>query len=218
MTSHKFNAVLFDLDGTLLDTLEDLTDSMNATLAKFGKDPVSMDQSKYFVGDGVEQFVRRAIGGQPDRKTVEDFARAYRAEYAGRWAAKTRPYDGIGDLLETLKARGVKMAVLSNKPDDFTSLTVERFFAPGIFAAVRGAKADIPNKPDPSAAIQITSDLKITPEHFLYVGDTNTDMQTATAAGMYAVGALWGFRTADELLVNGAKVLIEKPAELLKLL
>ncbi len=217
MTQYK--GVLFDLDGTLLDTIDDLTDSMNSALSAVGLLPHTAEECKYFVGDGVEMFIRRALPeDRRDDQTVAEVRTNYCAAYAKCWANKTRPYEGIPQLLGELERRQITMAVLSNKPDDFTRAVLARLLPQWSFARVAGAREGVPRKPDPAPAIAIAKDLHIPPREFLYVGDTNTDMQTAVAAGMYPVGALWGFRKAEELLANGAKTLIEKPMDLLKLL
>jgi len=215
----EYKAVLFDLDGTLLDTIQDLTDSMNRALGRFGFPRRSVEECKLFVGDGVDVFARRALPeSHRDTETIAKLAAAVRTEYAGRWAEKTHPYDGIPELLDALTERGMKIAVLSNKPDDLTRLMVAELLPHWHFELVWGARPDLPKKPDPTGAIKIIERLAIEARQVLYLGDTNTDMKTASAAGMYAVGALWGFRTAEELTQNGAKNLIEHPTKLLELL
>jgi len=212
-------AVLFDLDGTLLDTLEDLADATNAALARLGFPPHPLEAYRYFVGDGLERMIRRALPeGRRDQATVGRAADLMRGIYAEHWADKTRPYPGVPELLDALAERGVRMAVLSNKPHDSTRLCVARLLPRWRFDAVLGQSEAIPPKPDPTGVREIVARLGVPAERFLYLGDTNTDMRTANAAGMFAVGALWGFRTADELREAGARVLIEKPAELLGLL
>jgi phosphoglycolate phosphatase len=214
-----YAAVLFDLDGTLLDTLADLADSGNWALGQLGFAAHPTEAYKYFVGDGVENLVRRAVpAGKADTATVARGAALVREAYAQRWADKTRPYHGIPELLDALAARRVPMAVLSNKPDDFTHLCVERLLPRWPFAAIVGARASLARKPDPAGALHIAEQLGLAPAQVLYLGDTNTDMQTAVAAGMFPVGALWGFRAADELTANGAQRLIASPQELLGLL
>lgn len=214
-----YRAVLFDLDGTLLDTIDDLADSMNAALAGLGCAGHNVAAYKYFVGDGVVNLALRALPeDRRDDATVNACVTAMRAEYGRRWANKTRPYPGIPELLDGLVSRGIRMAILSNKPDDFTKMTVGRLLSRWRFDAVAGAHPNGPKKPDPSAALEIVLQVKVPAEEFLYLGDTNTDMQTAIASGMFPVGALWGFRTADELMAHGAQVLIADPRELLGLL
>ncbi|RPI63995.1 MAG: HAD family hydrolase, partial [Planctomycetaceae bacterium] len=214
---NNYQAVMFDLDGTLLDTIDDLTDAMNAALAELGFPPRTVDECKIFVGNGVVNFASLALGeGNCNEATLEKLLPIYRNHYAAGWARKTRPYDGIVELIDALKARGLPMAVFSNKPDEFTKAMVNHFFPPATFEVILGARKGRPEKPDPTVAIEIAGQMNVQPSRFLYVGDTNTDMKTAISAGMYAVGALWGFRSADELLANGAKTLIAHPMELLK--
>jgi len=216
----KYKAVLFDLDGTLLDTLDDLGDSMNAVLSSRGYPTHPISSFTGFVGDGVENLVRRALpprDGSNDA-LVAEIVPLMRAQYSRRWKDKTRPYDGIPEMLDALAARGLRLAVLSNKPHPATVEVVGHFFPPARFDAVFGARPGVPIKPDAGAALDVARGLGIPAGEFLYLGDTNTDMQTATAAGMYAVGVLWGFRTADELLQSGARVLVAHPTEVLPLL
>ena len=215
----RFRAVMFDLDGTLLDTLDDLTDSMNSSLRRFGFPPHARDTYRYLVGDGLVNLVVRALPeDHRDEATINNVASAQWEEYSRNWANKTQPYDGIHELLDVLQERGIIMCILSNKPDDFTRIIVQKFLSRWKFADVRGQKKDTPIKPDPSAANQIALRLGVRNSEFLYVGDSNTDMRTANAAGMFPVGVLWGFRQKDELIAAGAKSLIEQPIDLLKLL
>jgi phosphoglycolate phosphatase len=192
---------------------------MNAALARLGFPTHPVDAYRYFVGDGSDTLVRRALPvGRADAKTVKKCHEASMAEYARRWAEHTRPYPGIPELLHELNRRRIMKAVLSNKRDDFTRLTVAKLLPGFSFDVVRGARPSTPVKPDPTAALQIAEELHVPPEQFLYFGDTNTDMQTAVAAGMYPAGVLWGFRTADELTASGAKVLLKSPHDVLDLL
>lgn len=213
----NLRAAIFDLDGTLLDTIEDLTDSMNAALARMGSPGRSVAECRNLVGDGLETFVRRALpdGLRDDPDAAARLKELMRAEYRLRSSVKTHPYPGITDLLDELARRGTRMAILSNKPQDSTTIVVRHYFPSWAFKPVFGAREGVPVKPDPSGALEIAGEWELTPEAIAYVGDTNTDMRTATAAGMFACGALWGFRTAEELTANGANVLLEKPAGLL---
>ncbi|HXZ91079.1 MAG TPA: HAD family hydrolase [Candidatus Dormibacteraeota bacterium] len=215
----KFKAVLFDLDGTLLNTLDDLADSMNASLKRFGFPPHPAATYRYLVGDGLVNLVSQALPEQHrDEATISKVATAQWEEYGRKWANKTQPYEGVPELLDALQERGIAISVLSNKPDDFTHIIVQKFLSNWKFAVVRGQNKDTPIKPNPSGANQIALKLGIPNSKFLYVGDSNTDMQTADAARMFAVGVLWGFRSRDELIAAGAKALIEKPADLLDLI
>ena len=212
----RYRAVLFDLDGTLLNTLEDIADATNAALRQLGFPEYPLEPYKLFVGDGVETLIRRVLPTAAcTAPLIAQCATLMRAEYGQRWKMKTRPYEGVSELLDELTARGIKMAVLSNKPAAFTRLCVSELLARWEFAVVVGETPAVPKKPDPGGALQIARQLGLAPAEFVYLGDTNTDMQTAVGAGMFAVGALWGFRTPEELLANGAKLLITKPLELL---
>jgi phosphoglycolate phosphatase len=215
-----YRAVIFDLDGTLLDTIEDLTDSMNAALARMGHPARSIAECKQLVGDGLETFVRRALpaAAAEDPEQQMRLRNLMRAEYGERSVAKTRPYPGIPALLDALAARHIPAAVLSNKPHDSTLSVMAHYFSPWSFRAIFGARDGVPVKPDPAGALEIARILGLRPADIAYVGDTNTDMQTAVAAGMFGVGALWGFRTAGELLANGAKTLIADPLDLMPIL
>ena len=204
----RFKAVIFDLDGTLLNTLEDLTDSMNCVLKRNRLPEHNLAAYRYFVGDGIEMLVRRALPFEvASENDFQRFVREMKSEYASRWLLKTRPYPGVPEMLAAFAAAGIAMAVLSNKPDDASNEIVKSLLPNIDFRIVLGATPERPKKPDPSAALEIASRLGISPEDFLFMGDTSIDMQTACAAGMFPVGALWGFRPAEELIASGAKVL-----------
>ncbi len=214
-----FRAVLFDLDGTLLNTLEDLADAVNHVLSARGFPTHAVDAYRYLVGEGAKALVTRAL---PEAvRTAEGIAAAlagFDEAYRRNWKARTRPYEGVPEMLDALAARDLPMAVLSNKPHAFTVMCVEALLARWQFAAVLGQSDAIPPKPDPTGALQIAQQVAVPPGDFLYVGDTATDMRTAVRVGMVPVGVLWGFRTADELRENGAATLIERPEELIGLL
>ena len=211
--------MLFDLDGTLLDTLEDITSSVSRVLEQNGFPAHNMDTYRKFVGDGALKLVIRAL---PEDKRDDTIVRqcydAFLEDYSRNWNVKTRPYDGIPELLDKLTTRGLKMAVLSNKPHNHTIKCMEGFLSDWNFDVVFGQRDNIPKKPDPAGALEIAEHLNISPSDFLYLGDTETDLKTSFAAGMFPVGVLWGFRTAEELQKNGAKVLIKRPLEVLELL
>lgn len=215
----KFRGVIFDLDGTLLNTIADLARSMNIVLERFGFPGHDVETYKTFVGDGLEMLVRRSM---PEAVRGDDGLRsrcieAMREEYHRRRKETTGPYPGIPELLDGLVARQIKMAVLSNKPDAPTRLLVEELLPKWRFDAVVGESPQTSRKPDPAGALAIARSLGIDPRQIVLVGDTGTDMKTADAAGMHAVGALWGFRGADELLAAGARDLIHEPLDLLPL-
>jgi len=202
----------------LLDTLNDLADSFNAALTHFGFPTHPIDSYRYFTGQGIVGLTKNALPEEyRDNQTIDKVLQEARSQYSRRWADNTRPYPGIPELLTALVNQGLPKVVLSNKPDHFTQLVVKKLLAEWSFEIIQGEKPPIPKKPDPTAALEIADRLQIPPEKFLYVGDTNTDMWTAEAAGMYPVGVLWGFRP-EELVESGAKTVIKAPAELLNLL
>ncbi|GAB4257984.1 MAG: HAD family hydrolase [Deferrisomatales bacterium] len=212
----RAQAILFDLDGTLLDTLDDLADSMNRVLGRLGCPVHERDAYRYFIGDGMEALVRRAL--PPDRRDEATAARARAAmvrEYGAHYADKTAPYPGVPELLDALAARGLPAAIFSNKPHRATVEVVAELLPRWRFAAVRGAVPDVPKKPDPAGALAVARELGVAPPEVAYVGDTGIDMRTARGAGMRALGALWGFRTAEELREAGAEHLLAHPLELL---
>jgi phosphoglycolate phosphatase len=192
---------------------------MNIALERLGFPPHPVGSYRYFVGDGIECEARRALPqDHRDDETIRKSVAIAREEYANRWAENTRPYPGIPELLSAVEKLGLPKAVLSNKPDDFVQLMAKELLPEWSFQIILGQKPTIARKPDPAGALQIANQLRIAPQDFLYLGDTDTDMQTANSAGMYAVGALWGFRNAEELLSNGAKTLVKIPQEVLNLL
>jgi len=212
----KFRAAIFDLDGTLLNTLEDLADSMNWVLEHNRLPKHEPAAYKYFVGDGIDMLVQRALPFQvASERELQRFVREMKGEYARRWLCKTRPYPGVPEMLGEFAAAGVAMAVLSNKPDD-ASQAIIRTLLPNVgFRLVLGAAPERPKKPNPSAALEIAARLDIPPQEFLFIGDTSIDMQTACAAGMYPLGVLWGFRSAEELMAAGAKMLVAEARHLI---
>jgi len=211
-----YAAVIFDLDGTLLDTLDDLADSMNAPLVGEGYAPHPRNAYRHFVGDGMEALARRALGvGEGHDGLVQHCMAAMEAEYALRWNRRTRPYPGVQEMLDGLERKGVAKAVFSNKPEPFVRLAVSHLLGAWMFDSVRGARPHFPRKPDPRGALEIAREWELPPARILYLGDTNTDIATARAAGMCAVGAAWGFRGAAELFQAGADHVIARPVDLL---
>jgi phosphoglycolate phosphatase len=215
----KYKAIIIDLDGTLLDTLDDLADSMNLTLKRMGLPAHPVKNYKTFVGDGVDVLARRALPSHKlDDGTIEQCIKMMRTEYATRMFHKTKPYEGIPDLLDGLTKQCIAINVLSNKPDDLTKALVKKLLPDWTFAIIAGAQPGIPKKPSPVAPLSIAHFLTIKPPKFIYLGDTGTDMGAANAAGMYPVGALWGFRTAKELKSFGAKALVKTPIDVLDII
>jgi phosphoglycolate phosphatase len=215
----KISAVVFDLDGTLLDTLEDLGDAVNRVLADRGFPAHPMEAYRYFVGDGSAVLIERALPESARGSDVyRDCLAAFMADYDRSWKVKTRLYDGISEMLDSLADLGIDMAILSNKSHGFTVNCVQDLLSKWCFKAVFGLRDNVPRKPDAAGALEISRLLGADPGRMLYLGDTAIDMQTAVSAGMFPVGALWGFRTREELEKNGAKALIQHPQELLSLI
>jgi phosphoglycolate phosphatase len=216
---NKFTAVLFDLDGTLLNTLQDLAEAVNKGLAEQGYPEHGLDEFRYFVGEGREEMALKSLPvDHRDMATLKwlvDFINKY---YVVHWKDHTLPYPGIAETLDGLTQKGIHLTVFSNKPQEFTSQNVAGLLGRWKFEIVLGASESVPKKPNPSGALQIARELGIKPVEFMYLGDSGIDMQTAKAAGMYPVGAAWGFRTQEELTSKGAKIVIHRPQELLKLI
>lgn len=211
-----YHAALFDLDGTLLDTLTDLADAANHALAAVGRPTHPRDAYRQFLGQGVRQLFLDALGpGHHD--LTDDAIAAHLAYYEDHRFDTTRPYPGIGPMLEGLAARGVKLGVLSNKPDDATKDVIAHYFPDTPWAWVRGHQVGTAPKPDPHAAREAVRTLGIPAQRWLYVGDTAVDMRTGKAAGMFTVGVSWGFRSVEELRGHGADAVVDTPGELVGL-
>jgi phosphoglycolate phosphatase len=213
-----YSSVIFDLDGTLLDTLDDLADATNRALGRLGFPTHPVNAFKYLVGDGVVMLVTRALPeDRRDPATIEKCITIYKEEYDRNKYHKTRPYPGIPEMLDAITDLRLKIAVLSNKPHDFTVQCVDRFLGRWKWDVVLGQTDAIPRKPSPAGAIEIARRLGTPVSDFAYVGDTKTDMLTATTAGMLPVGVLWGFREREELEQSGARIIITSPNELVEL-
>ena len=209
------DAIIFDLDGTLLDTLGDLTSSLNQALGEEGHPPHPPARVRRFIGNGVETLIRRAVSATAaSPEAVQRLGQAFRRVYQERWAETTAPYPGVAALLDQLAAAGLPLAVLSNKPHAFTVQMVARFLAPWSFARVIGAGEDFPLKPDPAAARHLAAILGVPPKRCALVGDSQVDVATALAASMTPVAVTWGFRDRDELKEAGARHLAATAEEL----
>ncbi len=211
----RYKALIFDLDGTLLDSLEDLAGAANRVLTTMGLPTHPLSAYRTFVGDGMQTLITRIL---PERQrsapVINGAIKRFREDYSRNWQVNTAMYDGIEEMLNKLDGMGPPMSVLSNKPDEFTRLCVDQLLPQWKFWPVLGHRPDLPKKPDPMAALKIAGMLDLEPSRILFVGDSSVDMQTAASAGMDAVGVLWGFRTAEELRDNGALYLIQHPSEL----
>ncbi len=211
-------AVIFDLDGTLSDSIHSIKYSGDRTMEKFGYGPFTVEQYKYFVGDGARNLVKRALaaGGDTELAHFEEAYALYREIFRENCMYRVRPYEGIPELLATLKVQHVKIAVLSNKPHAETVNVVETLYGKGYFDVIEGQKEGLAIKPSPDGVFRILERLSLGAEDLLYLGDTATDMKTGKGAGAFTVGALWGFRDRAELEEGGADAVIEHPLELLR--
>ena len=215
----NYSSVIFDLDGTLLNSLTDLADAMNHVLAKRGYKTHDENSYKNFIGDGLKELVRRAL---PKDAVSDDLVHLclfeMEGEYSGNWDNKTKLYEGVADLLDGLAQENVKLAILSNKPHSFVEKIYGRFLNRWTFEIMLGAGGKFPRKPDPSGALHIARALDANEGEVVFLGDSKTDMLTAKNAGMVPVGALWGYSTREELNENGAAFLIERPTDLLSII
>ncbi|MDR0332167.1 MAG: HAD family hydrolase [Dysgonamonadaceae bacterium] len=216
MKTHQ--AIIFDLDGTLIDSLIDISDAMNHTLSSFGYFTHPYEAYKYFVGKGLMNLVKSCVppSALENPQTIRNCFEMFIDYYQRNLTNKTQLYPEINELLDTLTSKGIKMAILSNKADKLTKQICNDLLKEWQFEVIMGATDDFPRKPNPKSALFIAKKLDISPENILYVGDSNVDMQTAVAAEMFPVGVTWGFRTREELQDAGARLIIDKPIELVE--
>ena len=211
-------AVIFDLDGTLLDTLTDIMESVNKVLKKYQFPTHDLEAYKYFIGSGIGVLTQKSF---PQNLSAEDFElylSEVMIEYESRQTLKTQPYSGIIEMLESLNHKGIKIAILSNKPDAFAKPTVEHFFPNIKFEVVFGSREHVNRKPAPDAVFEILDLLHLEKEDCFFVGDTSTDIRTGVSAGLQTIGVSWGFRTVKELKNAGATYIIDTPEEIFSLL
>ncbi|HON37258.1 MAG TPA: HAD family hydrolase [Deltaproteobacteria bacterium] len=212
-------AVIFDLDGTLLDTLTDIADSMNEVLARYGFPVHDYGAYRTMIGAGMDVLARRAVPeDRRDDETVSRVAAAMREEYDRRWSLTSRPYPGVPEMLTLLTERGIPFSVLSNKLDSFAKQMVSALLGDWNFFEVRGLVQGLPRKPDPHIALEMADSLGLPAEQVIFVGDSDIDMETAVRAGMVPVGVLWGYQTPERLTSAGAFALLSSPRELLGIL
>lgn len=210
--------IIFDLDGTLLNTIADLTDSTNYVLRKFGFPEHSEEKYKYFVGNGIETLIRRACPQNIEEQIFLNVLQQFLHYYEIHKADKTAPYAGMIETLETLQNAGVKLAVATNKTQELLPELFDYYFPTIDFCAVLGNRKNVPVKPHPQIVEDILEITKVAKSEVLYVGDTAVDMETAMRAHVKKIGVMWGFRTREELEKANADVIIEHPLELLQLL
>lgn len=214
-----YKACIFDLDGTLTDTLESLTYSVNTTLKELGLGQITSTQCKEFIGSGARRLIEQSLqtAGDPEAKRIEEAMEAYGRIFKKYCTYHVAPYDGIVDMLQELKKQGVQLAVLSNKPHLQTKDVVAAFFEEDMFVKVYGQQEGIPRKPDPAVVYMILEELGVSQKECLYIGDSDVDMQTGCAAGVPTVGVTWGFRSKDVLASHGATYIVDKPEEIISI-
>lgn len=211
----KYELAIFDLDGTILNTLDDLADSLNHVLSQHGFPQHTADEVRMMVGNGILNLIKRALPNNTEQATVEAVYADFNAYYKLHSADKTKPYNGITDMLEQLKANGVKLAVVSNKADYAVQDLCKKYFG-GIFDAVAGEKTGVPKKPAPDSVNSILSKLGTERKKSVYIGDSDVDLQTAANAEMDCIAVNWGFRDEKLLRENGAEVIVSSPNEIVK--
>ena len=212
----EYKAVLFDLDGTLIDTVDDIGDAANRVLSNRKFPTHSISTYRLFIGEGVRMLFTRALPEEDrNQDLITTCLKEFIEDYRYNYNVKTKLYDGVPELLDMLTQRGLKLAVLSNKPNPITKDCVAFFLSQWDFNVVLGQHDSIPRKPDPQGALEVAQRLAILPSKFVYLGDTAIDMKTAVSAGMFPVGVLWGFRPLEELMKNGARIVIDEPMQLM---
>jgi phosphoglycolate phosphatase len=214
----KFKGIIFDLDGTLVNSLEDIADSMNSVLQGLNYPTHSYDEYQYFIGSGLRNLVSKAMPStHNDEIQIDDCYNLMVKVYRDNCTRKTKAYDGIFELLDDLIARNIKLSVFSNKSDVLTKEITAALF-PDYFDPIIGMTTEALKKPNPFKALEISNSLALKAEEIIFVGDSGIDMQTATNANMFAVGVSWGYRSAEELKADGAKQVLNQPADLLAIL
>ena len=211
----KYDAILFDLDGTLLDSLEDMKDSVNHVMREFGFPEHTTEGIRTFVGNGIRRLIERSVPEDTDPRTCEAALKVYRSYYNDHCMIKTKPYDGVPELLAALKKEGFAMAIVSNKNEEAVEEMREHYFGDLVPLAF-GQSDAVPKKPDPSMVYAAADRLGIPKERCIYVGDSEVDIETAKNAGIDCITCLWGFREKEFLLAEGARVLAEAAEDILR--
>jgi len=215
MDPKHHQAILFDLDGTLIDSLADIAAAANQALGSMNFPGHPVDAYRYFVGDGLAVLASRIVPAGSSQLQTDEVARQFTTVYETTWRQTTCPYPGIADMLTELGRFPLTLAILSNKPDAFTEIYVTHFFSDIPFSHVYGNRPEVPKKPAPDAALAIANGIGVSPAHCLFVGDTSVDIETGKSAGMTTVGVTWGFRERRELEESGADIIIDSPHQLI---
>lgn len=211
-----YSSIIFDLDGTLLDTLADIATTANAVLARYGFPVHPQEKYRNFVGDGLTTLIERITPEGTGQQILAECCALFSQFYAENWRNSCTPYAGVLELLHKLRENSFNLAVLSNKPHAFAAIFVDEYFPGDIFSLVYGQRNGFAKKPDPGVALEIAEKLGSQPADTVFVGDTGVDIQTGKAAGMLTVGVAWGFRSVSELRGHDADIIINSPMELLQ--
>lgn len=209
----RYSLAIFDMDGTILNTLEDMTDSVNYTLQSFGMPQRSLDDVRRFVGNGIPKLIGRAVPDGTDAAVTKQVLSFYMDWYVSHCELKTRPYDGIPELLKKLRASGIRTAVVSNKADTAVAKLSALYF-PGLFDCTVGAREGIANKPAPDSVLEVLRSMRCEKKNAVYIGDSDVDVATAKNSGLDCLAVSWGFRDVSFLKEHGANVIVHKPADL----
>ena len=211
----KYHGVIFDLDGTLLNTINDLGSSVNDVLKYYGLPEHTIEEYKMMVGNGMKRLLLSSLPPeQAEQIDMEQAFDMFQKIYAEKYMESTEPYEGIPELVEWLYHNGIKMAVNSNKRDNYTKSLIDKYFTHIPFVQVLGERPGIPRKPDPSAALEIAAEMGEAPEKILYIGDSEVDMETGKNAGMDIIGVVWGFRGREGLDADKADYIVESPEDI----
>ncbi len=210
----KYEAVIFDLDGTLVDSVADIAGAANMALRAHGFEARKTDEYRFFIGEGAREMIKKALPPSAGESDIGKCLEGFMAFYREGFDVHTKLYDGMPELLGALCGRGVKIAVLSNKPQEMTSKIADSLLAGWDFSEIVGHSEKVPRKPDPSGALELCKRMGVSAAASVFVGDSAIDMKTATASGMLPVGVLWGFRSREELVQSGAAYVMERPGEL----
>ncbi len=211
----KYKALICDLDGTLLNTLEDLMDSVNYGLTNHDMRNITLEQTRRFVGNGVGKLIERAVPEGTSQEDISDVLKDFRSYYNEHSQDKTKPYEGVVEMLKEAKAQGMKLAIVSNKIDSAVGELAEVYFK-GLIDVAIGETKDVPKKPAPDMLYKALGQLGLEKDEAVFIGDSDVDVATGLNSGMDMITVLWGFRDKEELMEAGAKVFIEKPEELFK--
>jgi|YNPMSStandDraft_1061717.scaffolds.fasta_scaffold23964_1 phosphoglycolate phosphatase len=212
------NGVIFDLDGTLLDTIADLAYSVNSVLSRHGYRKHPVEAYKQFIGDGMTMLMQRAVGDTRSDEEIAKLVAELKDEYAKNWNKETRPYPGIHELLQELSHKKITMSVFSNKSHEFTIAMVQYYFPDIAFSVILGLQDSIPRKPDPCGALLIARTMGIEPSQIAMIGDSVTDIQMAHSCGMYSIGVSWGYRPLDVLIQHNPHAIAHIPADIMQII